>query len=687
MMLRKNRKSSQGSVDRGQKQPMELKGENGKEFLQHLLIAYDSLQELGTRVQIAKEMKYTSMYQPKRVLGKAAEFGRMSNGIRRSIQKNARLPIPAPRELLQEIDLISDRIWSNLSGTLRRGRDMEIEAVVFDYDGTLVHLNIDFDAMRRSVARLIDSSGVDSQAFTGLPVLETIDKAAAILSQEDPAGGRSLYEKAMSLVSDQEVKAAKSGRVLAGTVEILCTLKNLGIKVGIITRNCEQAVRIAFPQIEKFCDVFIPRDNVDQVKPHPTHLTLAMKRMAVENPLRCLMVGDHILDIEAGRRVGTKTAGVLTGRTTAQQFVEAGADFVLKDATKVVDCILKGEKTVRKRFLQSGKLDIQILGRFLRRYVLSDDRVLIGPRIGEDTAAIDMGKEVLIVTTDPITFATDEIGYYGVVVNANDIATSGARPRWFTVNILLPEKRTQKALVERIFRQIHQACEEFGISLVGGHTEITYGIDRPILVGHMIGEVSRGELVTTGGAKIGDDVLLSKGICIEGTSIIAREKEAELVSLGISRNLIRQAQSFLYDPGISVVREARMAHENGRVHAMHDVTEGGLAVGLHELAIAAQVEIEVEEAQIPVFEESRIICEAFGLDPMGVIASGALLITAAPSEAEKILERASAQGVAITRIGRVNKGKPSVNLISDGGKRPIPYFLRDELVRIFEEPP
>ncbi len=564
---------------------------------------------------------------------------------------------------------------------------MEFEAVVFDYDGTLVHLNIDFDAMRRSVASLVDSCGINSQAFVGLPVLETINKAATLLSQKDPAGGRSLYQKTMGLVTDQEVKAAASGRVLEGTLETLRTLKNLGIKVGIITRNCDQAVKIVFPQIEQFCDVFIPRDHVDQVKPHPTHLTLAMKKMAVENPRRCLMVGDHVIDIEAGQRVGTKTAGVLTGRTTAQQFVEAGADFVLKDATQVLDCILKGEKTVRNRVLQSGKLDIQILGRFLRRYVLSDERVLIGPRIGEDTAAIDMGEKVLIVTTDPITFATDEIGYYGVVVNANDVATSGARPRWFTANILLPEKRTKRALVDRIFRQIHRACEEFGISLIGGHTEITYGIDRPILVGHMMGEVRKGELVTTGGAKIGDDVLLSKGICIEGTSIIAREKESELVSRGISRNLIKRAQSFLYDPGISVVGEARMAHETGRVHAMHDVTEGGLAVGLHELAIAAEVEIEVEEAEIPVFEESRIICEAFGLDPMGVIASGALLITAPPSEAEKILERASAQGVAITRIGRVNKGKPSVNLISNGRKRPIPYFPRDELVRIFEGPP
>lgn len=222
---------------------------------------------------------------------------------------------------------------------------MEIEAVIFDYDGTLVHLNIDFDVMRRGVDRLLDSYRLAPSAFIGLHILETIDKAVHILSQEDPTAGRSLYQKAIKLVTDKEVKAAKKGKILTGVVEILGTLKNRGIKVGIITRNCDQAVRIAFPQIEKICDVFIPRDYVAQVKPHPAHLKLAMKKMAVENPKRCLMVGDHILDIEAGRLVGMKTAGVLTGHTTAQQFLEAGADFILEDAAKVLDYILKGEKT------------------------------------------------------------------------------------------------------------------------------------------------------------------------------------------------------------------------------------------------------------------------------------------------------------------------------------------------------
>ncbi len=563
---------------------------------------------------------------------------------------------------------------------------MEIKAVVFDYDGTLVHLNIDFDAMRKAVEGLLNAHGVDGDAFAGFHILETIDRATHILSQANPEAGRSFYQKAMQLVTDLELKAAKKGRVLAGAVDVLRTLKHLGIKVGIITRNCDRAVRVSFPRIEEICDVFIPRDQVEHVKPHPDHLTLALEKMVVGNPGHSLMVGDHTLDIDAGKRLGMKTAGVLTGHTTRQQFAEAGADFILNDVTGVLGCILKGERRLRGAFLQSGKLDIQILGELLQRYGLSDERVLLGPRIGEDTAAIDMGERVLIVTTDPITFATDEIGYYSVVVNANDIATAGAHPQWFTANILLPEKKADLGLVDRIFRQIHQACQEFGISLIGGHTEITHGLDRPILIGHMMGEIRKEELITTGGAQDGDDVLLSKGICIEGTSIIAREKEEDLVLRGVSRKLIKRAQNFLYDPGISVIREAMMACQAGRVHSMHDVTEGGLANGLHEIAIAARVEIVVDEARIPLFEESRIICEAFGLDPFGVIASGALLITASPFEAEKILEKASHEGVALTRIGRVCEGKPSVNLITADGKETVPYFSRDELVKIFEQP-
>jgi len=339
---------------------------------------------------------------------------------------------------------------------------------------------------------------------------------------------------------------------------------------------------------------------------------------------------------------------------------------------------------VQNKVLPAGKLDIQILRNLLKNYSRHDEKVLVGPGIGEDAAAIDMGDRVLIVATDPITFATDEIGYYSVMVNANDVATTGAEPRYYSVTILLPEAEGTEILVDSIFRQIHQACEGLNISLIGGHTEITYGIDRPILVAQMIGEVQKQKMITTAGAKPGDLILMSKGICIEGTSVIAREKEAELLSRGLSKDLVDRAKGFLFEPGISVVNEARLAFETAQVHSMHDITEGGLVNGLHEISMAAGVEIEVELDRIPIYEESQIICNAYGLNPLGVIGSGSLLITAAPIEAEKILNKASRDGIAMNRVGRIKSaGAPSVTMVTSEGYEKAPYFDRDEVVKIF----
>jgi hydrogenase expression/formation protein HypE len=343
---------------------------------------------------------------------------------------------------------------------------------------------------------------------------------------------------------------------------------------------------------------------------------------------------------------------------------------------------------VKGNLLPTGKLHIQILSKLLRQHSQIDKRVLLGPGIGEDAAAIDVGDKALVVTTDPITFATDEIGYYSVIVNANDIATTGADPKWYTVSILLPEGVGTEDLVNSIFRQIHQACNQLNITVVGGHTETTHGLDRPILVGQMIGEVEKRALVTTAGAKPGDDILLSKGICIEGTSLIAREKGSDLVSRGISKDLVENAQRFLYDPGISIVEEARLAFRVGQVHAMHDITEGGLADGLYELSIGAGVRIEVEKNRIPVYAESQVLCDALGLNTLGVIASGSLLITASPPVAERILEEAQMKGLALTKIGHVEAaGSPSVTMLTPNGREPVPYFDRDEVVRIFEQVP
>ena len=251
--------------------------------------------------------------------------------------------------------------------------------------------------------------------------------------------------------------------------------------------------------------------------------------------------------------------------------------------------------------LPTGKLPPELLDELLARHSRPDPRVVLGPRTGEDAAIIDMGDRYLVAKTDPITFATDEIGWYAVNVNANDVACCGAAPKWFLATLLLPEQRTDSALVERVFGQIAQACAALDVTLCGGHTEITYGLDRPIVVGQMLGEVSPDAFLTTSGALPGDALILTKGIALEGTAIIASEKRAELAGTMDGEELDRCAD-LLHDPGISVVPDADCAIAAGGVHALHDPTEGGLATSLWELARAAGVGVRIDEDALPVLE-------------------------------------------------------------------------------------
>jgi hydrogenase expression/formation protein HypE len=335
--------------------------------------------------------------------------------------------------------------------------------------------------------------------------------------------------------------------------------------------------------------------------------------------------------------------------------------------------------------LKPGKLPPELLQRLLRSYTSADPRVIVGPAVGEDAAIIDMGDHYLIAKSDPITFATDAIGYYAVVVNANDIATRGGRPKWFLATLLLPEQTTSVALVESIFVQIAEACQSFGIAVVGGHTEVTYGLDRPILSGHMLGEVDAAGLITTSGAQIGDVLLLTKGICVEGAAIIAREREQELRSADVPEVIIERAKNFLFEPGISVVRDAHIAISAGRIHAMHDPTEGGLAMAVHELANAAQVGIVIEGNQIPILEEAARLCCVYGLNPLGTIASGALLIATPAEEALRIQQALQVNNIACAAIGRIVPPSEGV-LFHDGSElQPMPQFIRDEITKLFTE--
>ena len=335
--------------------------------------------------------------------------------------------------------------------------------------------------------------------------------------------------------------------------------------------------------------------------------------------------------------------------------------------------------------LPAGKLPPPLLDRLLRRFAPSDPRLIVGPQMGEDAAVIDFGATYLVAKTDPITFATDEIGWYAVNVNANDIAVMGGVPRWFLATVLLPEKSSTPALIEAIYAQLSEACNALGVSLAGGHTEITVGLDRPIISGTMLGEVTPERLVRSSGVQPGDDLILARGVPIEGTAIIAWEKEQELLARGFDPALLKRAQGFLHDPGISVVAAAHLAVDTVAVHAMHDPTEGGLATGIWEMAQASGVGLTVDFDAVPVPPESQALCDSYGLDPLGVIASGALLVALAPAETGKLLAAFADAAIPAQVIGHATEPAGELKAWRGGRETVFPRFAVDEIARLFSD--
>ena len=341
------------------------------------------------------------------------------------------------------------------------------------------------------------------------------------------------------------------------------------------------------------------------------------------------------------------------------------------------------ERRVDSRHLPPGKLPVAILRRLIRKYTTSFHGVVVGASIGEDAAAIDIGERYLLAKTDPITFVAEDIGTYAIHVNANDIATMGGRPLWFLATVLLPGEGTSPGLAGRIFRELSAACRRVDVAFCGGHTEITAGIDRPIVIGTVLGEVEKDRLVRTAGAMPGDDIVLSKAIAIEGTSIMARAKGRELAR-EFGDDFVRRCRRLATVPGIGVLQDARIAVANGRVHSMHDPTEGGLANALHEVAIAADVGLLVEEARIPVLEECRVLCDHFGLDPLGLIASGSLLVMVDPSESANVIRHLKDSGITALKIGEIKRKSFGVKMRRGGRLKALPRFGRDEIARFLE---
>ncbi|MFQ5837540.1 MAG: AIR synthase family protein [Thermoplasmata archaeon] len=329
--------------------------------------------------------------------------------------------------------------------------------------------------------------------------------------------------------------------------------------------------------------------------------------------------------------------------------------------------------------LKSGKLPVGLLEELLRLQGAEDPSVHMGPVVGEDAAVIDLGDEYLVLKTDPVTFAEDQIGWYAVHVNANDVATMGSRPRWFQVTLLLP-KGCEEALVRDVFHQIHEACVELGIALTGGHTEVTGAVKQVVVVGDMQGLVAKEKLVVSAGAREGDVLILTKSAGLEGTAILAREKREEL-SPRLDAAMLRRASEFIRTPGISVVAEALLGAELGST-AMHDPTEGGVAMGLYELSKACGREVVVRPPAIPVEEETRLLCDFYGLNPLGLISSGTLLVAIPRSGSHGLLTAYKNMGVKAVTIGHVGERGVGVRVSGPEGPYPVEPSERDEITKV-----
>jgi len=327
--------------------------------------------------------------------------------------------------------------------------------------------------------------------------------------------------------------------------------------------------------------------------------------------------------------------------------------------------------------LPFGKIPIRVLEEVIFKNLgVKRKEVVLGPSAGFDGAVIDVGNKSLIVSMDPITGAIERIGWLAVNINANDVATFGVEPTFFFSCILLPEKAKRKT-VETICVQMDEAAKDLGMAIAGGHCEVTPGLTNPIVVGCTMGVAEKGNYVTAGGAKPGDKLILTKSAGIEGTAILASDREEQLTK-AMNTARLQKAKDFYSQ--ISVVKDAVTAFKTGGVHAMHDPTEGGVAGGIHEMADASNLGAKIFEEKICLQPETIQICEFFHIDPLQLISSGALLISAKPELGDKIIERLEQKQITASVIGEFLQNPRDRLIIRKNRKiQALPRPLSDHL--------
>jgi hydrogenase maturation factor len=326
--------------------------------------------------------------------------------------------------------------------------------------------------------------------------------------------------------------------------------------------------------------------------------------------------------------------------------------------------------------MKIGKIPETILKRsVLKQIKHRREEVLVGPAIGEDCSVISLdGDELIVMSTDPITGTVQDIGTLAVHITANDIASSGAELIGIMLSVLLTENTTEAEL-KNLMHDVEMVCEELKIEVLGGHTEITKAVNQPIITVTGIGKMKKSNMIKTSGAKPGQGIVMTKWAGLEGTAIIAKAKEDELLTK-YSSSFINEAKKML--DYISVVPESRIAMKVG-VTSMHDVTEGGIFGALWEIGAASRVGLEVDLQKIQLKQETVEICEFFDLNPYMLIASGCMLIVS--DKAELLVKRLNEEGIAATVIGHIREGNDRI-VINGEEQRYLEPPKTDELYKV-----
>ncbi len=300
-----------------------------------------------------------------------------------------------------------------------------------------------------------------------------------------------------------------------------------------------------------------------------------------------------------------------------------------------------------------SKFSLDVLQKYVFPYTdSSDPDVVLGAAFGEDVALTRIGNDILASHVDPIVGAIGNIGWLAVHVACNDIATSGIKPRWVQLLVLVPEL-DDIPLLESIMQDARRAADEIGVSIIGGHTGYSAGIARPLVSVTAFGAADGITPVRTSGAQVGDRVLITKGVALEGTAILASDFVDIAWAKCLSQEEITQGASLMGD--VSVVKEALAMAANG-VTAMHDVTRGGVLETLLEIAALSNAAIDVHLEDMPIPDIVKLFATVMDFDPLRMISSGTLAVTVPPEKVSAVEKALDGLGIVYAFVGEVKAG-------------------------------